>query len=493
MARPLILAVDQGTSATKCALVDESGAIVARGRAPLGEQHPRPGWVEQDADEIWSSVRRAVAACLDGQDPRRVAGVGFSTQRESLVIWDRRTGEPLAPVISWQDQRTASVCDAMRSDAAERLVRERSGLPLDPMFSAAKATWLLDHYDADRARARSGEICLGTADSWLLSRLSGEHLIEAGNASRTQLLDVRRAAWDESLLDLFGVPTAALPRVAASNGPFPAARGLAPLPDGVPLLAVMGDSHAALFAHGAAFEPGRVKATYGTGSSVMGLVSDPGGLSPGLCLTIAWQVAAEPALAAEGNIRSAGSALVWMAALLDMSVEALVDLGARSESRGTVLVPGFGGLGAPWWDRRAVGLLSDLTLGTGRAELARAGLDAIVQQVADVADAIAASAPVQELRADGGPSGNDALMRMQADALGLPVARARDAELSALGAAHLAGLEAGIWSWDELRRLPRPCDRFEPAAEAEPRRAARRHWQNAVARAMGRAIREELR
>ncbi len=491
MAVPLILAVDQGTSATKCALVDRTGAIVARGRAKLGEQHPRPGWVEQDASEIWDSVRRAVADSLDGQDPRRVAAVGLSTQRELLVLWDRRTGEPLSPVISWQDQRTAAVCDALRSDATERLARERSGLPLDPMFSAAKAAWLLDTYDADRQRARAGEICLGTVDSWLLGRLSGEHLIEAGNASRTQLLGVRRAAWDEELLDLFGVPVAALPRVLPSNGPFPATRGLAPLADGTPVLAVMGDSHAALFAHGA-FEPGLVKATYGTGSSVMGLAADPDQLAPGLCLTIAWQLD-QIAFAAEGNIRSAGSALVWMAALLDMEVGTLVDLGVRSESCGVVLVPGFGGLGAPWWDRGAVGLLSHLTLGTGRAELARAGLEAIVQQVADVVEAIKASTGVQELRADGGPSGNDALMRMQADLLGFPVARARDAELSALGAAHMAGLGAGIWSWNELRGLPRPCDRFEPAADPEPRREARRHWRNAVARAMGRATKEELR
>ena len=289
------------------------------------------------------------------------------------------------------------------------------------------------------------------------------------------------------MLDLFAVPAGALPRVLPSNGPFPAVRGLAPLADGTPVLAVMGDSHAALFAHGA-FEPGLVKATYGTGSSVMGLTADPGRLAPGLCLTIAWQLD-RVAFAAEGNVRSAGSALVWMATLLDMSVEALVDLGIRSESRGVVLVPGFGGLGAPWWDRRAVGLLSDLSLGTGRAELARAGLEAIVQQVADVVEAIRTGASVRELRADGGPSGNDTLMQMQADLLGLPVARARDAELSALGVAHMAGLGAGIWSWDELERLARPCDRFDPANGAtRPREAARRHWRGAVARAMGRAV-----
>ena len=489
MAGDLILAVDQGTSATKCALVDRAGAIVARGRAPLGERHPRPGWVEQDAVELWASVRRAVADCLRGQDARRVAAAGLSTQRESLVLWDRSSGEAVSPVISWQDQRTGGICDRLRSAATERLVRERSGLPLDPMFSAAKAAWLLDAHDPDRTRARAGALCLGTVDSWLLSRFGGEHLAEAGNASRTQLLDVRRAAWDEDLLDLFGVPLPALPRVTASNGPFPAVRGLPPLPDGVPLLAVMGDSHAALFAHGA-FAPGRVKATYGTGSSVMGLVAGPDALAPGLCLTIAWQLD-RIAHAAEGNIRSAGSTLVWLASVLGMSVDALVDLGAASESRGAVLVPGFGGLGAPWWDRHAVGLLSNLSLGTGRAELARAGLESIVQQVADVVEAVAVGAEVQEMRADGGPSGNDALMRMQADLLGLPVARARDAELSALGVAHMAGLGAGLWSRDELERLPRPCDRFEPGADPALRRAARRHWRGAVARAAGRAAEDQ--
>ena len=479
---PLILAVDQGTSATKCALVDRTGAIVARGRADLAEHRPQPGWVEQDAAEIWASVRRAVADCLDGRDAGQVAAVGLSNQRESLLLWDRRSGEALSPVISWQDQRTVGICDRLRSAETERLVRERSGLPLDPMFSAAKATWLLDAYDADRVRARAGEVRLGTVDSWLLSRLSDDHVIEVGNASRTQLLDVRRAAWDEDLLRLFDVPAAMLPRVTPSTGPFPAVRGLAPLPDGVPLLAVMGDSHAALFAHGAA--PGLVKATYGTGSSVMGLVADPDRLAPGLCLTIAWQID-RPVLAAEGNIRSTGSALAWLARLLDVPVDALADLGARSESGGVVLVPGFNGLGAPWWDRRAVGLLTDLSLGTGRAEMARAGLESIVQQVADVVEAIREGADVVELRVDGGPSGSDALMQMQANLLGLPVARSRDAELSALGVAHLAGVGAGTWSTDELAGLPRPCDRFEPAGDPAHRGDARRRWRSALARAAG--------
>jgi glycerol kinase len=482
MSGPLILAIDQGTSASKCVLVDAAGRIVARGQAPLGEAHPAPGWVEQDLLAIWESVRAAVRACLDGADARAVVAVGISNQRETLGAWDAASGVPLAPALSWQDQRTVGLCAALRTEAVSALVRARSGLPLDPMFSAAKAKWLLDALDPDRTAARAGRIRLGTIDSWLLSRFSDAPLIEAGNASRTQLLGVLAGAWDDDLLALFGVPAAALPRVVGSTGPFPKVRGLPPLPDGVPLCAVMGDSHAALFAHGAR-GPGPVKATYGTGSSVMGLIARPADLDPGLCLTIGW-VMERPAYAAEGNIRAAGATLRWLASLFGDTPEALAELGARSASRGVVLVPGFTGLGAPYWDGAAVGLLANLRLDTDRAALARAALEAIVQQVADVAEAMARSgSPVTELFADGGPSRNDALMQMQADLLGCRVARAHDAELSALGVAHMAGLAAGVWSEAALAALPRPRDAFAPAMDDATRAVRRAEWRRAVARA----------
>jgi glycerol kinase len=486
MSGSLVLAIDQGTSSTKCLLVDAAGAVVARGAAPLGERHPRPGWVEQDGVEIWGSVKAATAACLEGRDPRAVAAVGISNQRESLIVWDRRTGEPVSPVISWQDQRTGGVCDALRSGHAERLVRERSGLPLDPMFSAAKATWLLDEIDPSRSRAAAGEIRLGTIDSWLLSRLGGEHLIEAGNASRTQLLDVRRAAWDPELLDLFRVPAAALPRIVSSAGPFPATAGLDPLPDGTPVLAVMGDSHAALFAHGA-FAPGQVKATYGTGSSVMGLVDRSDALDPGVCLTIAWSLDGRPALAAEGNIRAAGSTLRWVADLLGVSTEALAEMAARARSEGVCLVPGFNGLGAPYWDDGAVGLLAGFALGTPREAVARAALESIPHQVTDVLEAIDRSVgQARELFADGGPTRNTTLMQLQADLAGRTVLRSHTAELSALGVAHLAGLGAGLWTREGLEALPRERDRFDPTVGAAEDRAERRRlWRRAVARARG--------
>src|SRR3954447_26820797 len=353
-----ILAIDQGTSATKAVLVDAAGAIVARGSAPVRLSTPRPGWVEQDAEEMWASAQAAVPACVTGQ---RVAAVGLSTQRESLLVWDRATGEPVGPMLSWQDQRTRADCEALRARDSHGAVRKTSGLPLDPMFSALKARWLLDRYDPDRTRSRRGALCLGTVDSWLLSRLGGEHVIEVGNAARTQLMDVRRRRWDDELLAFFGVPAAALPAIVSSTGPFPAVRGVAPLADGTPVGAVMGDSHAALFAH-AGWRPGTVKATYGTGSSIMSLGHPGATSSPALCLTVAWDDG-RPAYAYEGNIRASGATLTWLAELFGISPDQVATAAAES-SDGVHLVPGFGGLGAPWWDDDAVGLASGLTFGT---------------------------------------------------------------------------------------------------------------------------------
>ena len=481
-----ILSIDQGTSSTKCLLVDAKGEVLAQGSAPLGEEHPRPGWVEQDALEVVASVRAAVEACLAGQDPKGVVAVGISNQRESIVAWDRRTGQPLAPLVSWQDQRSARDCDALRSPEREALIQQRSGLPLDPMFSAAKARWLLDALDPERRRSRAGEICLGTIDSWLLAQFGQDHLIEAGNASRTQLLDVRRVAWDQELLELFGVPAQALPRIVSSRGPFPAVRGLPPLPDGVPILAVMGDSHSALFAHGG-FEPGQVKATYGTGSSVMGLIAAPEDLAHGLCLTIGWSLE-RPAFAAEGNIRATGATLRWMADVLGLETGALAELAARAKSEGVCVVPGFNGLGAPYWDRAAVGLVAGCTLGTGRAQLARAALESIPHQVCDVLDAVDRSVGrVQAIYADGGPTRNAVLMQLQADLAGRPVLASRTAELSALGVAHLAGWSAGLFTQDGLVNLRREREEYTPRAREEERREERRRWAAAVARARGQA------
>ncbi len=477
----LVLAIDQGTSATKCVLVDEAGGIVARSSSPLGENHPQPGWVEQDAESIWASVIDAVGQCLAGVDGSAVKAVGLSSQRESVVAWDRASGLPLAPLISWQDQRTATLCDRLRTPEVDALVRTRSGLPLDPMFSAAKMAWFLDALDPQRVRARSGAIRFGTIDSWLLHRLSGAHLIEAGNASRTQLLDTARLRWDDDLLDLFDIPRATLPEIVPSIGPFPLTTAGGPFPPGARVYGVMADSHAALFAHGA-FAPGMLKVTYGTGSSVMGLIPAPSDVGPGLCLTVAWQTSAV-AYAAEGNIRATGAALRWLSDLFEITPHELVELGAATDNDGVAFVPAFTGLGAPWWDLDAVGLLAGITQKTGRAQIARAALDAVVHQIADVVDAFRHEVgEPTELCADGGPTRSDRLVQLQADVVGRRVSRSGDPELSALGCAHLAGVGAGIWSWPELAALPRRRVPFDPAVRDEWRDDARESWHAAVAR-----------
>ena len=465
-----ILAIDQGTSATKAVLVDAAGAIVARGSAPVALSTPRPGWVEQDANAIWASAKAAVASCLIATDASCVAAVGLSTQRESLLLWDRATGEPLGPMLSWQDQRTVADCARLREH--DETVRAISGLPLDPMFSAIKARWLLDAY------GREG-VCLGTVDSFLLHKLGGGHVIEAGNAARTQLLDVREGDWSPALLELFGIPRAVLPDVIGSTGPFPGTKDLAPLRDGTPVCAVMGDSHAALFAH-AGWRPGQVKATYGTGSSIMSLGNASSWTPGGLCLTIAWAVDGEIAHAYEGNIRSTGATLTWLANLLNTTPAALAAQAAE-DAGGVHLVPAFGGLAAPWWDDEAVGLISGLTFSTRAPQLARAALESIAFQVEDTVAAI--DAPVDTLLVDGGPTANRTLMQLQADTSGRAVARSLTAELSALGVAHLAGRVAGVWTPPQLEALDRPRELYVPQEDAESRSARVAAWHAAVARA----------
>jgi glycerol kinase len=480
-AEPLILAVDQGTSSTKCLLVDAAGTVVSRAAANVGVRYPQPGWVEQSAEEIWRSVVESVRACLAGHDPRRVVGVGLSNQRESALVWQRRTGEPIGPVLGWQDQRTVPAARRLRARDVEAQIRARTGLPLDPMFSALKAQWLLDEYDPRRDRARRGELCLGTLDAWLIHRMTGTPRIEIGNASRTQLFDVFALGWAGELLDLFEVPRPLLPEVVASAVDLGPVR-LPGLPAGVPLRAVLGDSHAALFAHGA-FTPGAVKATYGTGTSVMGLVADATADSPGLCRTIAWQID-RPAYAAEGNIRASGAVLVWLAGVLDTTPDQILRLADNADAGGTMLVPAFGGLGAPWWDDTAVAVLSGLSLGTGRAHLARAAVEAIAHQVCDVLEAFTglAGQQVDCLFADGGGSISDLLMQIQADLGRTPVLRASAPDGSALGVAQLAGLGAGLWDLDSLARQDRKRDLFQPSATATVTRQSRLAWREAVRR-----------
>lgn len=478
-----VLAIDQGTSATKCVLVDSGGRIVAKATAPLSETYPQPGWVEQDAEAIWNSVRAAVAQCLAQRPETRVVAVGLSTQRESALVWQRDGARPLTPLLSWQDQRTVELRDQLAAHGGDTLVRERSGLPLDPMFSALKVRWLLDRIDPDRRAARHGELRAGTIDAWLLARLGNDDGIEVGNASRTQLLDVRRATWDDDLLRLFNVPRAALPPVAASLARRSDARALHDSLAGVAVHAVMADSHSALFAHGAR-DSGDVKATMGTGSSVMGLAASSTDPHPGLCLTIAWDAGDGPRLALEGNIRSAGATLRWAAELFGLDAETAAREAGDARPDGLCLVPAFSGLGAPYWDAHAVGLISGLTLASGRPNLLAAALDSIAHQVADVVDAMDASVSgVRRLLLDGGPSRNAQLRATLAGYIGRPVVHCTDPELSALGVAHLAGVGAGLWDGAALRDLPRAQHSTPQPADAEATtRTARALWAQAVAR-----------
>lgn len=481
--RDLVLAIDQGSSATKALLVDSHGRIIARTSVAITEHRPHPGWVELSPEEIRRSIGDAAAALLADVRPERLAGVAIANQRETTLIWERRTGKPLHQAISWQDCRTAAFCDGLRAAGHAPLIRRLSGLPLDPMFSAAKARYLLDAVDPDRARARRGDIVVGTVDAWLMATF-GASVIEAGNASRTQLLRVADVRWDDTLLSLFGIPSACLPEIVASTGPFPTVRGVAPVPDGTPILAVLGDSHAAIFAHGI-FEPGRIKATYGTGSSVAALVDAPPSSESGLCASIAWQTERPgPAFMAEGNIRSSGATLAWLSRVLDVSVDELLTMAAGAGTQAPILVPGFDGLGAPWWDAHAVGILSGLRLDTTRAELALAALRSIPLQINDVIERLRAlGPPIDDINVDGGPTRSDLLMQLQADISALPVLRPESAELSALGVAMLGGVSSGWWDLDKLSRRQTARRRFAPDAAHLDRDDLLARWRDALARA----------
>ncbi|WP_271828723.1 FGGY-family carbohydrate kinase [Commensalibacter communis] len=484
MGDPLVLAIDQGSSSTKCVIVDYKGTIIACDKVEIGETHPYPGHVEQDAEEIWNSVGLAVSKTLKQlQSPYYASDVivaGISTQRESFLLWDRQTGTPLHPLISWQDQRQVDLPSECFDESVQKKVKQLTGLPLDPMFSASKAKWLLDQYDKDRQRSLKGELCLGTIDSWLLFKIYGEHLIEAGNASRTQLMNVHQVDWDDDLLSLFHVPKACLPNIIPSNGPFPKVikNSLGPLT--IPVGAVMGDSHSALFGH-QAFHIGQVKATYGTGSSIMGLIRKEDELHSGLCLTIGWMFGDKVAYAAEGNIRSLGATLRWMASILNISVTELVELGMAGQSDSVALVPGFGGLGAPWWDEKAVGLMTNLTLGTTRQTIASATIESVVYQVADVVNAIRRNVgEIHQLFVDGGPTSHDGLMQLQAKILGCSVFRAERPELSALGVAYMAGLSKEIWTQSGLDKLNKAYNLFEPVSKQDEQDIGFQNWHEAV-------------
>jgi glycerol kinase len=492
----MILAIDQGTTGTRCLIVDGEARVRAAAYREHRQHFPQPGWVEHDPSEIWEATRAVCAQALAaaGVRPGGLRAVGIANQRETVCVWDPRDGAPLHNAIVWQDRRTAARCGELLAAGREQLVRDRTGLVLDPYFSATKIAWLLEHVDGLRERALEGRAVFGTVDSWLAFNLTGEHITDASNAARTLLYDIRAGRWDPELLELFEVPERSLPRVCGNAAVLGST-----LPDAlhgraVPLAGMAGDQQAALFGQ-ACMAEGMAKATYGTGSFVLlGAGHQPPAPVPGLLSTLAWQLAGQRTYALEGSIFVTGAALQWLRDGLGIVAAAgeSEQLASSIEgNEGVYFVPALTGLGSPHWDPHARGAIVGLTRGSTRAHIARAALEAIAYQTADVLDAMHAArpAPLRELRADGGASENAWLMQFQADLLGVPVVLPEVTETTAIGAAYLAGVGAGLWSVGEVAGLWRERTRFEPAMAAAERDRLLERWHAAVAavRALARA------
>ncbi len=488
----VLLALDQGTTSSRAILFDRQGQVLAVAQREFGQHFPQPGWVEHDAREIWTTQLAVTQAVLrqQGLSARDVAAIGITNQRETTVLWDRATGQPLAPAIVWQDRRTAAACDALRAAGHEALVQQRTGLVLDAYFSGTKLAWLLDHIPGARARAERGELAFGTIDSWLVWQLTGGrvHATDISNASRTLLLNLHTGDWDDDLLALFNIPRAVLPEVRPSSGDF-GATDPALLGGAIPIAGVAGDQQAATFGQ-ACFREGMAKNTYGTGCfMLMNAGRTPVASRHRLLTTAGWARASQaPVYCLEGSVFMAGATVQWLRDGLQIiqSAAEVEALAATVPDSGDVfLVPAFAGLGAPHWDGHARAALLGMTRGTTRAHIARAALDAIALQSAEVFDAMSADAglPLTELRVDGGASANNLLMQRQADALGVPVVRPKVTETTALGAAYLAGLAAGVWQGeDEIAALWQMDRVFEPATSADQRQAQRARWAQAVDR-----------
>jgi glycerol kinase len=484
-----ILAIDQGTTNSKVSLFDEHGAMARETSRPLDIQYPQPGWVEQDPWALWRSVQEAAGEVLNGIAPQSIACAAVTNQRESVLLWERNTGEPLGPCVTWQCRRSAPLCSELRRQGYAALAYERTGLALDPMFSAGKGRWLLDHIPNGRQRAENGEICLGTVDAWILWNLTAGkiHATDLTNASRTQLFNLHSLSWDKDLLTLFGIPLPMLPEVHLSSTLYGDTAAAGTIPAGIPIGALIGDSHGALFGH-AGFQPGSIKATYGTGSSLMTPTPSPVFSRSGLSTSIAWGYQ-KATFCLEGNIYATGAAVQWVAQLLQVEGPTAVDQLARrvGETDDVYFVPALTGLGAPHWKDDATGLLTGLRRSTTPAHVARAAIESIAYQIRDVFEAMQtdAGAPLNQLLADGGAVSNDLLMQFQADTLDAPVLRSCVSDVSALGAAYLAGLALGVWSsLDEIAALPRLHDRFEPQMDASHRARLYDGWKAAVQRTL---------
>ena len=488
----LILAIDQGTTGTTALIIDHDVRVVASHSVEFPNHYPRPGEVEHDPDEIWTSVAQAVSGAMakQGVTPDRLAAIGITNQRETCLFWDRKTGRPIHRAIVWQDRRTAATCDRLKADGHEARIRELTGLVVDPYFSGTKARWLLDHVAGAREAAARGDLCFGTIDAWLCWRLTGAHVTDPSNASRTLLFDIHRLEWSEELLQLLGVPAACLPEVCDNAAVYGTTKGAGFLPDGIPVAGLVGDQQGALFGQ-ACFRPGMAKCTYGTGAFILLNTGEEAAPSAhGMLTTVGWRLGDRTTYALEGSAFVAGAAVQWLRDGLGIvnsarEIEAL----ARSvpDSGGVTFVPALTGLGAPYWRPEARGIINGITRGTTRAHIARAAIDGVVLQIDDILRAMAADAggvPLTELRVDGGAAANDFLVQRQADLLGVPCVRPSILETTGLGSGLLAGLAVGFWDApDTVASAWTEDARFTPSGDPDELAATRARWVDAVAKA----------
>ena len=487
-----LLALDQGTTSSRAIVFDHAGAVKTMATQEFRQIFPQPGWVEHDPREIWASQASVAGEALTraGLSGSDIAAIGITNQRETTMVWDRKTGQPIANAIVWQDRRTAAACDRLRARGLAPMIRRKTGLVVDAYFSATKLQWLLTHVSGARARARAGDLAFGTVDTWLVWNLTGgrRHVTDVSNASRTMLFDIRRGEWDDELLRLFGVPRSLLPDVRSSSEIY----GDCHLFGGaVPVAGMAGDQQAALFGQ-VCTRPGMVKNTYGTGCFMLMHTGDqPMTSRNNLVTTVAWRIDGRTEYALEGSIFIAGAVVQWLRDGLGLiaSSSEVEALAARVPDNGGVyFVPAFAGLGAPYWDQYARGLLIGLTRGSTQAHVARAALEGIAYQVADVLHAMQSDAKIKmkELRVDGGACANNLLMQFQADLLGVPVVRPTVSETTALGAAYLAGLAVGYWrNRAEIAAQWRADWRFTPAMKAPARERLMAGWTKALERSRG--------
>ena len=490
-----ILALDQGTTSSRAMLFDREGRLCGSAQQEFPQHFPQPGWVEHDPADIWESQLAVARQVLHEQtvSAAELCGIGIANQRETTVVWDRTSGQPIANAIVWQDRRTAGACDELRAQGKAPLIQQKTGLELDAYFSATKLAWLLDHVPGARQQAERGELAFGTIDAWLVFKLSGEHVTDVSNASRTMLFNVHRMDWDEELLALFDIPASVLPTVVASAGEValsdPAWLGAA-----VPIAGIAGDQQAATFGQ-ACHQRGMVKNTYGTGCFML---MHAGAAVPAsanrLLATVGWRIGARTDYLLEGSVFMGGASVQWLRdglGIIKQSADVEALAASVPDNGGVFLVPAFAGLGAPHWDPYARGTLVGMTRGTNRGHIARAAVEAIAYQSAELLVAMQkdAACPVLEVRADGGAACNDMLMQFQADLLGVPVVRPRVTQTTALGAAYLAGLALGFWtSQEEIAAQWQAERRFEPAIGADLRAALMERWGRAVARSLQWAV-----